>query len=335
MSQKVNFDFVSNTEPNTIQVSEKVKSEILLEDNLELKMRGAKMTIFDLIKPEFVLGLKNPVIDNAAKCLGSLKSSYIFNMEPGLSPENEFIRKRNNVRDAFIYYEKAISYFSQVIAHQNPVSVLALLFLAVACLGVDHISEGLAYYTLSVQMAKFIGMNKEDHLDHLCTPEYNKEQMRGVWWSLYMFDRFSFQKNTSLIRDCDNMLWLPNNIGDMADYSMQVMSSPEWFTPTLPSQSIHSLRIILFRIMGRTLRFNYLTRYEASHPDLTNPIYIMLSLDASLREWWRQLPMEILNQCKLVESDLEIPNPQFTWGVMLDFIQYYHVKTMVFRFKLF
>ena len=331
LSQKVNFDFVSSTEPNTIPVTDKVKTAILQQDNIDLKLRGAKITTFDLINPELVLTLNNPVIDNAAKCLGSLRSSYIFHMDGNLNPENALLYKRNNVRDAFIYYEKAVSYFSQTIAHQNPVSVLALLYLAVACLGVDRISEGLSYYTLAVQMAKFIGLNKEEHLDHLASHNYDKEQLRAVWWSLYMFDRFSFQKNTSLINDEENLLYLPNTVGHMANYSMQIMSSPEWFTPTLPEQSLHSLRIILYRIMGRTLRFNYLTRYEPNHADLINPIYNMLSLDASLREWWRQIPPDVVNQFKLVQTDICIPNPQFTWSVILDFVQFYHVKTMVFR----
>lgn len=92
----------------------------------------------------------------------------------------------------------------------------------------------MTYFSLAVSMAKDIEMNVEEKLAALAEGDYERENYRGVWWSMYQLDRFLMEKNAHYIQDEDNQLFLPTTNKVNFDHAqdklpmvgMQMLSSP-------------------------------------------------------------------------------------------------------------
>ncbi|KAJ3328858.1 hypothetical protein HDU91_004006, partial [Kappamyces sp. JEL0680] len=171
----------------------------------------------------------------------------------------------------------------------------------------------------------------------LAVSEYERENLRGLWWCLYLLDRFLLEKNNNNINDDMNQVFLPSfdnppfdhSQDKLPEYGLQIMSSPEWYTPSIPRQSLEAYRLLLWRIAGRALQFNYLTKTQPNATAVSNPLFIMSSLEGSLREWWRVLPDYIISHVALAQSDSPISDPAYTWRVLYTLVQFNHVKTLV------
>jgi hypothetical protein len=188
-------------------------------------------------------------------------------------------------------------------------------------------------------MAKDIGINQEVTLTSLTSFDYEKEHLRGMWWCLFLMDRFLFEKNCNLIEDKDNQIYMPGydkspfyqTQDKLPVFGLQVMSSTEWFTPGLPNQSLDAYRVLLVRIFGRALKFNYLTKFQPNSSTVENPLFIMASIEGSLREWWLSLPDYVISHLALAQSDQHIPDPEYTWRVVYTCVQYNHIRALVFH----
>jgi hypothetical protein len=188
-------------------------------------------------------------------------------------------------------------------------------------------------------MAREVGINKEITLNSLTSFEYERENLRGLWWCLFTVDRFLFEKNCNQIVDTDNQLYLPmfekapnyHSQDKLAVFGLQIMSSSDWFTPGLPNQSLEAYRILLIRIFGLALKFNYMTKYMSPTDTSHSPLCIMATMEGSLREWRFNLPKYITTCLELAQSDKPILDPDYTWKVVYTFVQYHHIRSLVFH----
>ncbi|KAJ2998583.1 hypothetical protein HDV02_004398 [Globomyces sp. JEL0801] len=246
---------------------------------------------------------------------------------------------------ALSYLEKAATYFSNVI--NNPcnkavisnvvggVGVLSLFLLCFAALRVDRGREALCYFDLAIKMAKDIGLNNETKLMALSPFDYERENLRGIWWAIYIMDRFLYERNLSKIQDDDNNVFLPSlekipfdqPSDKLSHYGLQIMANKEWFTPSLPNQSLDAYRLLLFRIFGKALKYNYSIN-NSSNNDF-QALYVSSTLQGSLHEWWRGLPNFILSHLSLAQSESPINDPAFTWRVIYTVIHFNYVKHLV------
>jgi len=285
------------------------------------------------------LFLKEDYIRAGAKL--SLMVRYaVYAMGSAVAPPSHVPEGIVNRKEmALVFYEAASAHFASVISTPKEIGVLGLLMLSLAALKLERVREGLSFFTLTIKMAQDLGINKEATLTTLSQLDYERENMRGLWWCLYLLDRFLLERNCNNITDDMNQVFLPSfdkapfdhSQDKLPDYGLQIMSSPEWYTPALPNQSLEAYRLLLWRIAGKTLNFNYLTKTQPNAHAIANPLFIMASLEGSLREWWRGLPEYILSHVNLGQSDAPIVDPAYTWRVMYSLVQFNHVKSLVYH----
>jgi hypothetical protein len=264
---------------------------------------------------------------NAMYCLGSITAPQ--------SAVPVAIGSRQSM--AQVYYEKALSYLSPILQSSSELSVLSLFMLFLCSMKMDKIQESLYYFSMAVQMAKEIGINKESSIGTLSDFNYERESMRRLWWCLFLMDHFLSEKNMNLIEFSDNQIFLPDeksdngNVLDKTKYvGMQTMNSMQVFLPGLRNQGLAAYRLLLTKISSQALKFNYLSKFEPSNPLVANPLYIMGALSGSLREWFWSLPDFITIHCQLARDGV-IHNPAFTWRVIYTYVQYNHIKSLVFN----
>ena len=235
---------------------------------------------------------------------------------------------------AVVFYEAASAHFPVVIADPSELNVVSLLMLSLAAFKLARDREAVAFFSLTIKMAKDIGLNCEKSINKLSKIGYEKENMRGLWWCLYHLDRYLVERNCNEISDDMNDVYLPasnlpfeHSQDDYPETGKEIMQSMEWYTPSLPNQSLEAYRLLLSRIAGKALRFNFL----AASNKLTTPFLILSTLQDSLRSFRNSLPDYIMSHVALVESDNPIANPSYTWRVVYSVIQMNHVKTLVYH----
>ncbi|KAJ3260994.1 hypothetical protein HK103_006949 [Boothiomyces macroporosus] len=215
-------------------------------------------------------------------------------------------------------------------------AIISLFSYVIANPGMSKPAEGFAYFNASLSMAKGLSINTEVGIQLLTDSEYEKESIRAVWWLMYSFDTFFIFQNKSNIKDEDNGVFLPgcssdaNPINQKAHLSLQIMSSTEWFTPSLPNLSIHASKVLLMRLFGKSLKFNYLYQF---HNQKIDPLYIMATLEGSLQIWWNNLPPIFLSHIEYLSNpgSFTITEPEITWSVFDTILQFYHVQIMVYN----
>ncbi|KAJ3313357.1 hypothetical protein HDV04_002163 [Boothiomyces sp. JEL0838] len=238
---------------------------------------------------------------------------------------------KDSTENAKMCLEKAVTYFSDAIGSPSIVSVISILCMAMLHMKVNKHVQGHAYYTFAVNMARDIGMNKEETLSVLVENDAEKEDIRKVWWWMYSLDQFMRYKSKSILKDEDNGLFLPDSLlnstkQDRKAYlGVHIMSSKDWFTPGLPDQSLHACKVLLTRIFGKVIQFNYLFQFENNS---INTLYVLSTLEGSLQLWWCNLPPIFMEHLNYLYNGLPIDNPD-TLLVLETCIQYNHARTTV------
>ncbi|KAJ3311915.1 hypothetical protein HDV04_003523 [Boothiomyces sp. JEL0838] len=159
--------------------------------------------------------------------------------------------------------------------------------------GLNRFDEGAAYYKYAIQMAKEIGINREERLKTICSAEPDKEEIRKLWWYIYTLDQFFKIRDCSILQDCDNGLFLPESkepsaiVDRTLQLGMLILSSSELFTPPFETESILVCRILLIRILGKILDF--INAYHEQE-NKVNIKYAISVLEGSLQLWWNNLP---------------------------------------------
>ncbi|KAJ3319741.1 hypothetical protein HDV06_005941 [Boothiomyces sp. JEL0866] len=197
----------------------------------------------------------------------------------------------DKIAEASSALKLASLYLTEVLSHPSVVGVKALLSFAKLHFRLSRIDEGTAYYSYGINMAKEIGINREDLLSELCGSEEQKEACRNLWWHIYSMDQFFRFKNRSVLLDQDNGLFLPDStpsaMEGTLDLGRYILSSSDWFTPPLENQSISACKILLVRILGKILQFH---SYYHLQNDEINVKYVVSVLESSLQLWWNHLP---------------------------------------------
>ncbi|KAJ3273341.1 hypothetical protein HDV01_004558 [Terramyces sp. JEL0728] len=238
---------------------------------------------------------------------------------------------KDSIESAKMCLERAVTYFSEAIGSPSVLSVISILCMAMLHMKVEKQVQGHAYYTFAVNMARDIGMNKEETLNCLVENDAEKEDVRKVWWWLYSLDQFMRYKSKSILKDEDNGLFLPGSMlnatkQDRKAYlGVHIMSSKDWFTPGLPDQSLHACKVLLTRIFGKVIQFNYLFQFENN---TINTLYVLSTLEGSLQLWWCNLPPVFMEHLNYLYNGLPIDNPD-TLFVLETCIQYNHSRTTV------
>lgn len=184
-------------------------------------------------------------------------------------------------------------------------------------------------------MALELGINTEAKIATLTSSENEKDDFRRLWWCLYLMDRFLMEKNTNVIEDRMNGIYLPNeeidnSMDNWSEIGLNLMGSDEWFTPGLPNQTLDSYRLLLWRTVGNALKFNHLAKNSGSVFKSISLLYGMTSLEGSLREWRRNLPEYVTSHINLVQTaDTTITNPDYTWRVIYTVIQSNYTKALI------
>ncbi|KAJ3308822.1 hypothetical protein HDV04_000775 [Boothiomyces sp. JEL0838] len=144
------------------------------------------------------------------------------------------------------------------------------------------------YYKLALRHARLAGINDERKLAKITLFDYERENIRRLWWVLYR-DYSSFPKILvdSSIEDCENQLFLPSNKflfespTHIDYYGIEVMTSNEWYTCSIPDLDIEAYHSILQRIQLKTSRYTDMVLSGTSNDSL----YIAGCINASLKEW--------------------------------------------------
>ncbi|KAJ3273340.1 hypothetical protein HDV01_004557 [Terramyces sp. JEL0728] len=231
-----------------------------------------------------------------------------------------------------VWLEKAVGQFAQSLSFPCPANLLATLLLAVIHFKMDKINEGLAYFGFTVRLAKDLGINREESIMLISSDENEIEDLRKVWWWLYHIDQNLVYNNLSFIRESDHGIYLPGTAamddrGKAALLGISVMSSEDWFTPNLPGLPVYAYKVLLTRLFGKALKYNYLYRYENNSVDY---LYLMSTLEGSLTLWYLSLPREFTMHLEvLCNPVISIVDPKSTWFALDTIVQFYFTKIMI------
>ncbi|KAJ3271267.1 hypothetical protein HDV01_006939 [Terramyces sp. JEL0728] len=277
--------------------------------------------------------LHEEYIRTSAKSLHPLK--YILYSFGSLIARPDMIPEglNNRIEMSHVYYEKAVSYFPLLISNPTVTGVLAMVYIfhTAARLKKDH--ECQIYFASTLDTAKELGINNEESLFNLSPFDYERENIRSIWWIMYQLDSYLIEKSKNLIRDSDNQIYLPMNSElllqpkdkKLATLGMQVLNSNEWYTPGIANQSLTTYKILLYRIYRKVLKLFSLTQKNA----IKDCNYIVGTLQASLSEWKCSLPDYIDNHIQILQNNLPITDPKTTWFVAQLLIHHNEIRNLL------
>ncbi|KAJ3323246.1 Transcriptional activator [Boothiomyces sp. JEL0866] len=299
----------------------------------------------DLVKQETIIN-SNEIIGTVMeeKAIVSISeqtfiSPQFFEKHVKLSPMLRFVIRGNgyfrvegkeNKDMAHAHLEKAMSMFPDIIDNPCISNLVGLVNIAVLLFKLGKDVKGLSFFSIAIKMAKDIGINKEECLPLLAVDEQEKEDCRRVWWWIYHINQHNGHK--SELKDEDNGVFLPGSnhnsvIQDRRAYlGIHIMSSKEWFTPSIPQQSLHACRVLLFRIFGKAVKFNYMYQFENTN---INALFILSTLEGSLHLWWANLPPNFHEHLNFLYKGLPSTSLE-TWFVLDSYVQYNYVRILVF-----
>ncbi|KAJ3251306.1 hypothetical protein HK103_002466 [Boothiomyces macroporosus] len=198
----------------------------------------------------------------------------------------------NRLELALAYIKKAQTF--NFFSNPDHLHVLSLAEIGSAWLRLDR-NEGYRYIKLAVQIAKSIGLNTEAGVASFTCFDYEQENIRRIWWFMYtIYSTMTKWFGVELFADNDGDLFLPAEKyfkpeSELEIYGKEIMRNPEWFTPSIKSQSVMGYRILLHRIELRIQKYILL---ELSDKPI-NTGYIFGSLCGSLREWFETVRKEM------------------------------------------
>ncbi|KAJ3273366.1 hypothetical protein HDV01_004583 [Terramyces sp. JEL0728] len=194
----------------------------------------------------------------------------------------------------------------------------------------DKVNDGRIYLGFAIGMARDIGINVEESIEKLAGDENEAEDLRRIWWWLYHIDRNLAYTNQEFIKDSDLGLFpveLAKIGGKKAQLSISVMSSVHWYTPSISGVSFRGHRVLLNRMYGKTLHYNYLFRNNAKNLDL---LLVSSTLEDSLAMWYANLPKDVIDAIQVIYNPaLPIADHKYTCTALDAILQYQLTKIMV------
>ncbi|KAJ3308826.1 hypothetical protein HDV04_000780, partial [Boothiomyces sp. JEL0838] len=192
----------------------------------------------------------------------------------------------NRIELVNIYLHKAQSF--NYMECCDYISVLTLETIANVCYQLNCINESILYFRLALQFARICKINSEEGISRITVFDYEKENIRRLWWLIYR-DYASFPRHLKYgtISDTENQLFLPSaniyfEVGAEGDYyGMQLMSSDEWYTCSLPDLDVEAYHCIIQRIQVNVHRF---VDIELNGNNLSS-VYFAGCINASLVDW--------------------------------------------------
>ncbi|KAJ3318970.1 hypothetical protein HDV06_006785 [Boothiomyces sp. JEL0866] len=157
----------------------------------------------------------------------------------------------------------------------------------VLTIDLDEKEAMLVHIKHAIGIAKAIGINTELGIARLSYFDYERENIRRIWWLLFAnFASIANSIGINKIFDTDHQVFLPSDnfyfeTASTKDYyGIEIMSSKEWFTPSMSCDSLQAYRILLNRIQ---LKIQLYAKLEFRNDPISN--YVAGTIDASLHEW--------------------------------------------------
>ncbi|KAJ3326126.1 hypothetical protein HDV06_000002 [Boothiomyces sp. JEL0866] len=216
---------------------------------------------------------------------------------------------------ASVYLQKAATFnFYENNSHNT---ILTLAQLAFSYLRLDR-KEAYLYAYMGLVFAKHLGINTEAGLVKISPFDYERENIRRIWWLLYHLYAMNPRKfgDGSVICPADNQIFLPSSLYFESDshsdyYGIEIMTSTEWYIPSIPDRDFQAYRIILHKIQLNILNYVHLELLN----ETCNIRYIAGALDASLRTWYDNTIGIVKNHAFKVRCQI-VDDPELTWLVM-------------------
>ncbi|KAJ3323255.1 hypothetical protein HDV06_002022 [Boothiomyces sp. JEL0866] len=229
------------------------------------------------------------------------------------------------------WLDQAVSKFPLSFSENPQSNILGTLFLAALHFKMNKCKEGLVYFRFAVEMAKEVGINREESMKQLSN-YILEEDWRSFWWWLFHIDRNLEYVGSSFIKDSDNGVLLPDvaingQYSKTARLGISAMAAEDWFTPSFKDLTPLAYRPLLNRMYGKSLRLNYYYRTNLTTIDIT---LVEATLSDSLNLWHACLPKEFLELERLIYDPTTIvPDKANMWFVLETMIQYHLTKILV------
>ncbi|KAJ3270639.1 hypothetical protein HDV01_007527 [Terramyces sp. JEL0728] len=221
----------------------------------------------------------------------------------------------DRVELASVFLEKSVTF--NFYDNNNPQTILTLAQLAFSYLRLDR-REAYLYASMGLLFAKNLGINTETGISKISSFDYERENIRRIWWLLYHLYALNPRKfvDCSVVSPADNQIFLPSSIYYESEtpldyYGIEIMSSAEWYIPSIPDRDFQAYRIILHKIQLNILNYVHLELLN----ETANVRYIAGSLDASLNEWHGNVIGIVKYHAFKVQNQL-IEDPELTWLVL-------------------
>ncbi|KAH6561301.1 hypothetical protein BASA50_003582 [Batrachochytrium salamandrivorans] len=222
----------------------------------------------------------------------------------------------------------AISHLGQAVSHPSPVSVIGMMLLALCTGKVSAPREVSHYLSMTVRLARDISLGSEEGIHALATCEEEKNDLRGIWWSVYQLCHF-MECSTGMrseIKDDDCRLFLPtnNNLSTAISHDLDgeldiaLMSLPGWHMPAIANRGLVANMLIIQRILCKASRFSQLSRTN----ELSGVARVQahMQLEATLTSWYDVAPPSVKHAADLFvaqapEYTVEGWRPAFVLGL--------------------
>ncbi|KAJ3268616.1 hypothetical protein HDV01_002532 [Terramyces sp. JEL0728] len=243
--------------------------------------------------PGIILGITEEYYRQSAKIFWPLRFALYscgalfvkdHQLPPGISNRLDLVN---------LFLQKAQSFdYAKCCDH---ISVMTLEVITNVCyrnhfayIELNSIDEAVMYFRLTIQYARISKISCEEQISKITLFDYEREHIRRIWWLVYR-DYCSFPKHVpygSILAE-ENKLFLPSSniyfefAGSRDYFGIEIMSSKEWYTYTLPDLDIEALHMIIQRIQEKT---NHYFNIELTGNN-NESHYIGGCINASMIDW--------------------------------------------------
>ncbi|KAJ3268617.1 hypothetical protein HDV01_002534 [Terramyces sp. JEL0728] len=261
--------------------------------------------------PCVIFGIMEEFYRQSAKIFWPLRFALFASGALFITPDQLPDGVSDRIELVNLYLQKAQSFnFGERCDH------LTVLTLEVICnIYINSTEEAILYFKLALQQARISGINSEHGISKISLFDYEKENIRRIWWILYR--DYSFLCNIIGFRtmdDQENLLFLPSNkfyfeSAHSSDYyGVEIMTSDEWYTACLPCQEVDGYHMLLQRIQSKM--FHHF-EIELSEND-TLSLYSAGAINASLADWIHLFSPNLQKAFNSVRSGA-LENRETTW----------------------
>ncbi|KAJ3313352.1 hypothetical protein HDV04_002158 [Boothiomyces sp. JEL0838] len=208
-------------------------------------------------------------------------------------------------------------------------SVLSLSIISLILETNNSTEEGLMYLANAIRLAKDLGINKEDSISKLSDNDQDREDIRNLWWMLVTIDQLliSFDKNS--IIPGDNQVYLPGTYNKKftKELGVRIISSDDWFTPSIRGLSFPAYKVLLTSQLGKA--FKYINQFKDEIYSVES-VYVLSILDDSISNWYSSLPADLLLNLTIISNlEMEIIDTAAAWSSLDVFLQYCFIKLII------